>query len=109
VGKGSLCELECRDLFCRFRLSKPVKADCFGEELQLCYLRNKDGREIDFLVTRNSTPELMIEVKWSDEKLSGNFKIFEKFLLKVRSMPIRLAQVNDLDFFLRKTDILEII
>ena len=64
------------------------KADCFGEELQLCYLRNKDGREIDFLVTRNAVPELMIEVKWGDEKLSANFKNFEKFLPKVRSVQV---------------------
>lgn len=56
--------------------------------MQLCYLRNKDGREIDFLVTRNSAPELMIEVKWGDEKLSADFKIFEKFLPKVRSVQL---------------------
>ncbi len=64
------------------------RADCFGESLQLNYLKNKDGREIDFLVTRDAVPELMIEVKWADETLSSNFKIFEKYLPKARKLQL---------------------
>jgi len=64
------------------------QADCFGKELQLCYLKNKDGRGIDFLVTRAALPELMIEVKWRNEKLSSNFKIFEKYLPKARKIQL---------------------
>ena len=64
------------------------KADCYGKELQLCYLKNKDGKEIDFLVTAAALPKLMLEVKWSDEKISSNFKIFEKYLPKVEKLQV---------------------
>lgn len=56
------------------------QADCYGKEMRLWYLKNKDGREIDFLVTRKDAPDHMIEVKWKDEKLSSNFSVFEKYL-----------------------------
>jgi predicted AAA+ superfamily ATPase len=64
------------------------QADCFGKELQLWYLRNKDGREMDFLVTRNGLPAHMIEVKWQDENLSANFKFFEKYLPNTRKIQL---------------------
>ena len=53
-------------------------ADCQGEEKQLFYLRNKDGREVDFCITSGEKPEMMIEVKWRDENISSNFRIYQK-------------------------------
>ena len=53
-------------------------ADCYGEERYLYYLKNKDGHEVDFCITSSENPALMVEVKWSDENLSSNFKIFKK-------------------------------
>lgn len=50
--------------------------DVDGEEIDLRYIRNKDGREIDFLVTREQQPWQLIEVKWKDDSLSGNFRKF---------------------------------
>ena len=50
--------------------------DVEGEDCRLHYVRNKDGQEIDFLVTRESKPERLIEVKWADDSLSPNFKKF---------------------------------
>ncbi|MDE0033019.1 MAG: ATP-binding protein [Deltaproteobacteria bacterium] len=50
--------------------------DVEGEDLGLHYIRDKEGREIDFLVTRNRKPWRMIEVKWSDAAPSVNFKRF---------------------------------
>lgn len=64
------------------------QADCLGEDFQLYYLKNKDGREIDFLVTRAGVPENMIEVKWRDENLSPNFKAFEKYLPNARKLQL---------------------
>jgi uncharacterized protein len=54
--------------------------DCFGKEFELFYLRNKNGYEIDFLVLKNKKPHLAIEVKWSDDTLSKNFKVFNNVL-----------------------------
>jgi len=49
-------------------------ADELGEELALHYIRNKDGQEIDFVVTRNRSPEWLIEVEWRDSVISPNFR-----------------------------------
>ena len=46
----------------------------------LHYLRDKEGREIDFLVVIDGRPALMIEVKWADDSLSRNFAVFSRYL-----------------------------
>jgi predicted AAA+ superfamily ATPase len=54
--------------------------DTLGRRCMLHYLRDKEGREIDFLIMIDNRPVLMIEVKWSEERLSRNFSIFSKYL-----------------------------
>lgn len=59
-----------------------IKEVCFredtqGESWQLSYLRDRDGHEIDFLLTNTfSRRALMVETKLSDEKPSKNFLAF---------------------------------
>lgn len=50
--------------------------DVDGADLDLHFIRNKEGQEIDFLVTREKQPWRLIEVKWQDDALSPNFKKF---------------------------------
>jgi predicted AAA+ superfamily ATPase len=50
--------------------------DVDGNDFDLNYIRNKDGQEIDFLVSRKNEPVKLIEVKWKDANLSPNFKKF---------------------------------
>ena len=50
--------------------------DVDGENVDLCFIKNKDGQEIDFLVTREKQPYQLVEVKWKDASLSQNFKRF---------------------------------
>ena len=50
--------------------------DVVGEDIDLHFIRNKDGQEIDFLVTRERQPHQLIEVKWKDASPSPNFKKF---------------------------------
>ncbi len=56
------------------------RQDCFGDELQLHYLRTKDGREIDFFVTEEGRGKLMLEVKWADANRSRNFSLFDQHI-----------------------------
>ena len=42
------------------------RIDTEGEDLELRYFRDVDGREVDFVVTAGRKPVLMIECKWSD-------------------------------------------
>ena len=62
--------------------------DCYGEQAQLYYLKTKDSREIDFFITRNEAPFLMIEVKWADSSQSRNFSIFGKRFPGVKKVQI---------------------
>ncbi len=62
--------------------------DCFGDEMQLYYLRTKDGREIDFFVTKEGTGNLMLEVKWADSKMSRNFSLFDKYFPETRKVQL---------------------
>ncbi len=50
--------------------------DVEGEDFAMHYIRNKDGQEIDFLITQENRPCKLIEVKWKDASLSPNFKKF---------------------------------
>ena len=62
--------------------------DVEGENCRLHYVRNKDGQEIDFLVTRANKPERLIEVKWADSSLSPHFK---KFLPRARLKRVQVV------------------
>mgnify|MGYP000001415134 CR=1 FL=1 len=52
------------------------RQDVEGESFDMHYIRNKDGQEIDFLITLDGRPRKLIEVKWKDASLSNNFKKF---------------------------------
>ncbi len=56
------------------------REDCYGENRKLFFLRNKDKKEIDFLMTKNDIPKQIIEAKWKDDKLSSSFDCFAKDL-----------------------------
>ncbi len=54
--------------------------DIYGEDVELNFLRTKRGEEIDFLVSINRKPMMMIEVKWAEDSISKGFYLFEKFI-----------------------------
>lgn len=49
-------------------------------DFKLQYLRNKQKKEIDFLIVKNKKPWLPIEVKLTDTNLSSNWSVFMKYL-----------------------------
>ncbi len=62
--------------------------DCLGEEGNLYYVKNKDGKEIDFCISKNNTPSLLVEVKWNDNNLSPNFDLFKKFFPEIKMVQV---------------------
>lgn len=48
--------------------------DAQGENLELRYFRDIDGREVDFIVTDNEKPIWAIECKWNDASLTNGLK-----------------------------------
>ena len=64
------------------------REDCLGERWSLHYLKNKDGREIDFLAVRDELAVLMVEVKWGDDSLNKNFALFEKYFKTAKKIQL---------------------
>ena len=54
------------------------QADVNGEEYNLFYLRDKNKKEVDFLISKSNQPFCMIEVKSSQEALSDGMRLFAK-------------------------------
>jgi len=73
---------------CAIQKEIHFQEDCFGETKSLYYLKNKDGKEIDFCITSNGSPALMVEVKWKDGSLSPNFEIFKQYFPKLKMVQI---------------------
>jgi len=66
----------------------------FGD-YELFYLRDKEKREVDFLVTKNKKPWFLVEVKSSDsKKISENLTYFQKQL----DVPHAFQVVIDMEY-----------
>lgn len=52
--------------------------DTHGYEMQLTYLRDTDGREIDFVVLKDRKPIFAVECKSGDKQLSPHIKYFKE-------------------------------
>jgi predicted AAA+ superfamily ATPase len=73
---------------CAIQKELHFREDCLGEEGKLYYMKDKDGREIDFCITANNAPSLLVEVKWKDGSLSTNFETFGKFFPGIKMIQI---------------------
>jgi predicted AAA+ superfamily ATPase len=68
--------------------------DTKGWDVQLHYLRTKDGIEVDFLVVVENHPLLAIEVKTADADIAKGLKHFKKFLPQTRMLQL-VWDLND--------------
>jgi len=66
------------------------RKDSFGENWDVFYLRDKEGREVDFVVTRNRRVNWLIEVKASDGDVSTALKYYTQKLKPVESLQLVL-------------------
>lgn len=48
--------------------------DTLGKDMKLCYFRDIDRREVDFVITEESKPTIFIECKWDDAPISPALK-----------------------------------
>ena len=85
--------------------------DFEGQRCALHYLRDKDGRECDFLTLVNKKPDLLIEVKLRDEGISDGLKYYAERIKPRRAIQLVLhldrpyskgtLEVHDLKSFLK--------
>ena len=66
------------------------RKDAFGENWDLFYLRDKEGREVDFVVTRNRRVNWLIEVKASDGDVSTALRYYTQKLKPMESLQLVL-------------------
>jgi uncharacterized protein len=48
--------------------------DTQGRDIELRYFRDKDGREVDFVVVEGRDPLLLVECKWSDVEVDRGLR-----------------------------------
>jgi predicted AAA+ superfamily ATPase len=62
--------------------------DYHGYRCELRYIRDKEGREVDFVVIIDGVIHDLIEVKTSDEKISSSLKYYSKLLKPLKTTQI---------------------
>jgi len=50
--------------------------DCEGDRMELRFVRDSQGRELDFVVVRDNKPEFAVECKTGEQQLSRNISYF---------------------------------
>jgi len=68
--------------------------DTGAGDFHLCYLRNREKKEIDFLIVKNKKPWLPIEVKLNETAIAGNWSAFMPQLSCVCG--IQVVKQNDI-------------
>jgi predicted AAA+ superfamily ATPase len=65
------------------------RQDAFGEDIELRYFRDVDGREVDFVLTERGSPTHLIEVKWNETEPANGLRY-----LKMRFSDARALQIS---------------
>lgn len=50
------------------------RQDALGEDVELRYFRDTDGREVDFVVVDRRAPRVLVECKWADAAVDRSLK-----------------------------------
>lgn len=71
------------------------RQDIFGENIELRYFRDSDGREVDFAIIKEGEPSLFIECKWSDAEIVKPLKYLNKKFPDVPAWQIHATGQKD--------------
>lgn len=83
---------------CSLLKENQFQEDCLGQEKGLFFIQNNNKKEIDFLVTKNEEPSIMIEVKSKGENLSSNFQTFSPYFKNIQKVQIVKDLRKERDF-----------
>ena len=71
----------------------------FGD-FGLFYIRTKEKREVDFLVTKDQAPWFLVEVKTSQQSISPNLEYFQKMIQAKHAFQVTINMPHqDVDLF----------
>jgi len=69
--------------------------DTKGRELELRYFKDKESREVDFVVTESSKPIMFIECKWNDDEVSKPLKYLKSRFKDVAAWQVHAIGIKD--------------
>ena len=61
-----------------------------GKNIDLCYFRDTDKREVDFIITENQNPIQAIECKWKSKEISSSLKYFKTKFPKTECIQVNM-------------------
>lgn len=64
------------------------REDVKGEQWKLFYLRNKEGKEVDFLISKNNKLSTLVEVKVNQDYTSKSLMFFSKKFQNIQKIQI---------------------
>ena len=69
--------------------------DTKGRELELAYFRDIDGREVDFVITEDRRPVMLVECKWADDDVSKSLRYLKNKFPNAEAWQIHAAGKKD--------------
>lgn len=78
----------------------------YGYKVELYYLRDLEGREIDFLITSNQTPWFAVEVKQETTEISSSLFYFKK-KLKIPYL-YQVTTKKDIDYYQKEVRVISL-
>lgn len=69
--------------------------DTLGADIELRFFRDKDGREVDFVVVEDRKPTLFVEVKWADAEIDKSLKYLAAKFPKVQALQVSATGTRD--------------
>jgi hypothetical protein len=73
----------------------PYQEDIEGYPWALRYFRDRDGREVDFVLVKNEKPELLIECKISETSVSESLLHLKRRFPKTRAIQLVLNPAQE--------------
>lgn len=69
--------------------------DTKGREMELAYFRDIDGREVDFVITEDRRPVILVECKWADDEVSKSLRYLKNKFPRAQAWQIHAAGRKD--------------
>ena len=69
--------------------------DTEGLDIELSYFRDRDGREVAFVIKRPSIPSLLVECKWSDTSPDRSIRYLKARFPDAEAWQISATGVKD--------------
>lgn len=71
------------------------RQDTEGLDVELRYFRDTDSREVDFIITRQRQPELLVECKWGDAEIDKSLRYLKTKYPKAEAWQISATGKKD--------------